>query len=202
MSLWLADRPLVLASGSAVRRQLLTNAGIPVEVRPAEIDERWIERANAALSPPELAASLAHAKGADVAQQFPDRVVLAADQTMACEGRVYHKPKDRAAARAHIDSLLGRNHELHAALALFVAGECVFETCQTARLTMRAASADFIERYLDLAGDRVFSSVGGYQLERIGVHLFEKIDGDYFTILGLPMLPLLMFLRANQYVAR
>nr|WP_208408185.1 Maf family protein [Variibacter gotjawalensis] len=198
--MWRLPEPLILASGSSVRRQLLTNAGIPVDVHPANIDERAIEKSASDLSPPQLAARLAHAKGEHVAQQFPSRVVLAADQTMACGDRVYHKPTDLAAAHAQITSLLGRTHELHAAIALFANGRCVFEGCETARLTMRDATPDFVGRYLDLAGEKVFTSVGGYQLEGIGVQLFEKIEGDYFTILGLPLLPLLKFLQSKQYV--
>lgn len=200
MSLWLADRPLVLASGSVVRRQLLENTGIPVEVRPAAIDERAAERAAGGLTPSALAAHLAHAKGTHVAQQFPDRLVLAADQTMACAGRIFHKPADRATARAQIDALLGRTHELHAAIALFADGICIFETCDTARLTMRSCSPRFVEQYLDMAGAGVTQSVGGYQLEGIGVQLFSEIAGSYFTILGLPLLPLLNFLQSRQYV--
>jgi septum formation protein len=200
MSLWTAPYPLVLASGSRIRRQLLENAGIPLEIRPADIDERAVETAAGDAPPAEIAQALALAKGASVAAGMRDRIVLAADQTMACGSRVYHKPSDRAAAHEQIASLLGRTHELHAAVAVFVDGEPRFQHCETARLAMRDASPSFIDRYLDLAGEAAFSSVGGYQLEGIGIHLFERIEGDYFTILGLPMLSLLRFLQKQQYV--
>jgi septum formation protein len=128
------------------------------------------------------------------------RPVLGADQTLACGDRRFSKPADRAAAAEQLRGLRGRTHELHSAIALVRDGEALFELVDTARLTMRDFSDRFLEDYLDMAGDAALASVGGYQLEGIGIHLFERVEGDYFTILGLPLLPLLAFLRRNGFV--
>jgi septum formation protein len=201
MGLWRAEQPLVLASRSAVRLALLQAAEIPCEVVPADIDERALERDAGAVAPAKLAALLADAKARTVARGRPGRLVLGADQTLACGERVFSKPPDRSGARAQLSALRGRAHELHAAMALWCGGDCVFAHVATARLTMRTFSDAFLEDYLDEAGGKALESVGGYQLEGLGVHLFERIEGDYFTILGLPLLPLLAFLRRDGHVA-
>jgi septum formation protein len=198
--LWRPAEPLVLASRSAVRRLMLEAAGLPVDIRPAEIDERALEQTFGSAHPPEIASRLAAAKAGQVAAALQGRIVLGADQTLSCDGRAYFKPEGPAAARAQLASLRGRSHELHAAVAV-VANGAAFEHCATARLTMRDFSDDFLDRYIALAGAAATASVGGYQLEGIGIHLFERIEGDYFTILGLPLLPLLDFLRTAGYVA-
>jgi septum formation protein len=128
------------------------------------------------------------------------RPVLGADQTLACGEQRFTKPADRGAAAIQLRTLRGRTHELHSALALVRDGAVLFECLQTARLTMRNLSDAFIENYLDMLGDAALSSVGAYQLEGIGVHLFERVEGDYFTILGLPLLPLLDFLRRQGFL--
>jgi nucleoside triphosphate pyrophosphatase len=201
MGLWLASAALVLASGSAVRRKLLEAAGIPVEVQPASLDERAIEAAAPSNNPSAVAALLARAKALQVAKGNPRRLVVGADQTLALGARRFDKPADRAAARAQLQALAGRTHELHAAVAVARDENVLFEHVAVARLTMRPLSDAVLERYLDAAGAAVAASVGGYQLEALGVHLFERIEGDHFTILGLPLLPLLAYLRTEGSLA-
>jgi septum formation protein len=195
MPLWLADKPLVLASKSASRRALLQGAGIPIEVLAADIDERGIE-ANANLADPgAVAALLAREKAIAVSVQQPGRLVIGADQTLALGQRRFSKPDDRTTAREQLKALRGQLHALHSAVAIVRDGKPVFEHCAVARLTMRAFSDGFLESYLDAAGDAVTGSVGAYQVEGLGVQLFERIEGDHSTILGLPLLPVLAALR-------
>jgi septum formation protein len=199
-SLWLAADPLVLASRSQVRQALLKAAGIPVEVRPADLDERRLEAG--APAPGAVAALLARAKASAVARTNPGRLTLGADQTLALGGKRFTKPADRAAARAQLAALAGRTHELHSAIAFVQDGTVLFEHVGIARLTMRALSDDFLDRYLDAAGSSATASVGAYQLEGFGVQLFERIDGDYFTVLGLPLLAALDFVRRQGCLLR
>ena len=201
MPLWIADQPLVLASRSDVRGKILAAAGLRFEIRPAQIDERAEE---AKLGEPDATAAarhLARVKADAVARANPGRLVLGADQTLARGNRRFSKPADRAAAADQLRTQRGRSHELNSALALVRDGEALFTHVDTARLTMRDFSDVFLEDYLDMVGDGATASVGAYQLESIGIHLFERVEGDYFTILGLPLLPLLAFLRANGFVA-
>src|SRR6478736_3803226 len=202
MAFWLAPAPLILASRSATRRRLLEAAGIPIELCPADLDERALEGNAVPQSPTAVAALLAREKAAMVAKAHPDRLVLGADQTLALGAKRFSKSPDRLAARAQLQALRGRTHELHAAIAFVQDEAVVFEHVETARLTMRAFSDDFLNRYLDTVGDAVLASVGGYQLEGLGVQLFESIEGDYFTILGLPILQALDFLRRQGCLAR
>jgi septum formation protein len=195
MPLWLADRPLVLASKSEIRRALLADAGIPVEIAPADVDERGIEERAATRDAGEIALVLARAKAHAIAARLPGRLVLGADQTLALGERRFSKPSDRAAARDQLKALRGQTHELHTAVALARDGAIVFEHRELARLTMRAFSDGFLGSYLDAMGGAVMASVGGYQLEKAGVQLFERIDGDHFVILGLPLVALLAYLR-------
>ena len=201
MTVWLASAPLVLASRSAARCAVLEAAGIPIELCPADLDERALEAAATAADPTAIAAMLAREKASLVGKSHPGRLVLGADQTLALGPKRFSKPADRMAARAQLQALRGRSHELHAALAFVGDGAVVFEHVETARLTMRHFSDDFLDRYLDAIGDAVLASVGCYQLEGIGVQLFERIEGDYFTILGLPLLPALDFLRRRGCLA-
>jgi septum formation protein len=195
MPLWLADRPLVLASKSEIRRALLADAGIPIEVSPADINERGIEQRAATRDAGDIALILARGKAQAVAARLPARLVLGADQTLALGQRRFSKPSDRAAARDQLKALRGQTHELHTAIALARDGEIVFEHREVARLTMRAFSDAFLESYLDAVGGAATASVGGYQLEKAGIQLFERIDGDHFVILGLPLTALLRYLR-------
>jgi septum formation protein len=201
MPLWLADQPLVLASKSAIRGEILRAAGLAIEVCPADIDERTIEQGSAARDPGEIAALLAREKARAVAARLPDRVVLGADQTLALGERRFSKPTDRAAARGQLTLLRGQTHQLHTAIALVRDGVILFEHREAARLTMRVFSDRFLEHYLDAAGAAVTASVGGYQLEKTGIQLFERVDGDHFVILGLPLLPLLLHLRQAGWLA-
>jgi len=201
MSLWRAE-PLVLASKSSVRRALLEAAGIPLTIEPAAIDERAIESSKAAsASAANVALSLAREKALEVARRRSKSTVLGADQTLALGARRFSKPANALAAREQLKALSGKTHELHAAVAVAQGGEIVFETVATARLTVRPLSESFLDAYLAAAGERVSSSVGAYQLERLGVHLFERVEGDHFTILGLPLLPLLAYFRSAGLVA-
>jgi septum formation protein len=194
---WQAEAALILASKSAARQALLAAARIPFETIAGAIDERAVEApllANGA-SPAKIAACLAEAKARAVALLRPGRLVLGADQTLGFEHRTFAKPATLAEARAQLLRFSGKTHELHSALCLLRDDRILFETVATARLTCRAYGADFIDRYIEAAGDAVLESVGSYQIEGLGIHLFDKIDGDHATILGLPLLPLLAFLR-------
>jgi septum formation protein len=197
MSLWLAAAPLLLASRSAARRALLEAAGIAIEVRPADIDERGIEAAAASRTPTAVAALLAREKAVAAARLNPGRLTLGADQTLSLGARRFTKPSDRAAARDQLRALSGQTHELHSAVAFVKDATVLFEHVDSARLTMRAISERLLDCYLDAAGSAATASVGAYQIEGPGIQLFERVDGDYFTVLGLPLLPALEFLRRH-----
>lgn len=188
---------LVLASGSKIRAELLKNAGLTIDIDPAGVDERAVEAPllEAGFPPEDLASVLAEAKANDVSRRRPGDLVIGADQILAFEGERRTKPEDMEAARRQLLAFSGKTHELLSAVVISKDGEAIWRQVSTARLTMRDLSPAFVGHYLAAAGDVVLSSVGAYQLEGPGVQLFEKIDGDYFTILGLPMLPLLGQLR-------
>src|ERR1700687_3219329 len=203
MGLWLADAPLVLASQSSARRMLLTAAGVPVDAHPADIDERGLESAAMAQwAGGAVAALLAREKAIAVESRYRGRLTLGADQTLTLDGKRFAKPADRKAARAQLRELCGRTHELHSAVAFVQHGAVLFEYVAMARLTMRNFSDDFLELYLDAVGDAATASVGAYQIEGRGVQLFERVDGDYFTVLGLPLMEALEFLRRIGCLAR
>jgi septum formation protein len=201
MPLWLADQPLVLASKSASRGAILRAAGLAIEVCPADINERMIEQGSAARDPDAIAALLAREKARTISARLAGRIVLGADQTLALGEQRFSKPTDRTAAREQLKLLRGQTHELHTAIALVREDVILFEHRETARLTMRAFSDRFLEDYLDAAGADVTASVGGYQLEKTGIQLFERVEGDHFVILGLPLLPLLQHLRQAGWLA-
>lgn len=202
MPLWLAAAPLVLASRSSVRRTLLAEAGIPIEVCPADVDERGLEAGAPLQAPVAIAALLAREKAAVIAQRMPGRLILGADQTLSLDGERFVKPADRSAARAQLRTLSGRTHELYSAIAFVQDGTVLSEHVGVARLTMRALSERFLDDYLDAVGDAATASVGAYQLEGLGIQLFERIDGDYFTVLGLPLTTALDVLRRRGYLAQ
>ena len=189
--------PLILASQSPFRRMLMDNAGLVFEAEAARIDERAVEAALAARnpSPQDVAETLAIEKARDVSARHPGALVIGSDQTLSLEGLVFHKPADMAEAKSHLASMSGRTHSLNCGIALVRGGETLWSHVSVAHLTMRPLSEDFIDRHLARVGEKVLASVGAYQLEGEGVQLFERIDGDYFTILGLPLLPLLAKLR-------
>jgi septum formation protein len=202
MPLWISSKPLILASKSAVRRRILAAAGVPVEVRAAPIDERAVEARSHVHEAAEVARVLAGAKAHTVAAEMPARIVLGADQTLTLDGQRFSKPTDRDSARVQLMALRGKTHRLHTALTIVRDGVVLFEHSDSAALTMRGFSDRFVESYLDTAGAAAYASVGGYQIENVGTHLFERIEGDYFTILGLPLLPLLAYFRDSGVVAR
>ncbi len=179
---------------------MLEAAGIAVEVRPADIDERGVEATAPAGDAGAAAALLARAKANAIAAAMPGRLVLGADQTLALGAQRFSKPADRAAAGAQLRALAGRTHELHSAVAFVRDGAVLFEHVGVARLAMRPLSEAFIDAYLDAAGAAATASVGAYQLEGLGVQLFDRVDGDYFTVLGLPLLPALEFLRRQGFL--
>jgi len=201
MSLWRGKHPIILASQSRARQTLLANAGIAFEAVAAEIDERAVQQASGLLSPGEIAALLAREKALSVSVRQSDKYVVGADQTLALGFRLFSKPAARVAAAEQLRALAGQRHELHSAVAVAQGGEVVFEAASIARMTMRSLGEAEIDAYLNEAGEAVTTSVGAYQLEGLGVHLFEQIEGDHFTILGLPLLPLLAFLRSEGLLA-
>ncbi len=201
MSLWRGKYPLILASQSRARQILLANAGIAFEAVAAEINERAVQQASSLSAPGDIAARLAREKALSVSMHQPGKFVIGADQTLALGTRLFSKPASRAQAAEQLRMLAGRSHELHSAVAVARDGKILFEGADVARMTMRRLGETEIEVYLDEAGAAVTTSVGAYQLEGLGVHLFERIEGDHFTILGLPLLPLLAFLRSERLLA-
>jgi septum formation protein len=197
MTLWRGKHPLILASQSRARQMLLANAGISFEAIPADLDERTIQQSSGLSAPGDIAALLAREKALLVSSQQPGRFVVGADQTLALGVRLFSKPAGRVQAAEQLRALAGHSHELHSAVAVARDGKILFEAIATARMTMRQLGDAEIDAYLDQAGEVVTSSVGAYQLEGLGVHLFERIEGDHFTILGLPLLPLLSFLAGH-----
>jgi septum formation protein len=201
MTLWRGPKALILASQSRARKMLLANAGLPFEAMPADIDERAIQKNSKVAAPGEIAGLLAREKALWVSQRKAGHYVIGADQTLALGDRLFNKPGDRAAAAEQIRTLSGQTHALHSAIAVALDGRIMFETVVVAGMTMRSLGDADITAYLDAAGEAVTQSVGAYQLEGPGVHLFERIEGDHFTILGLPLLPLLGFLRSQHLLA-
>src|SRR5438105_6989822 len=201
MPFWLGKEPLMLASNSEIRRSILLAAGIPLEVVSAEIDERAVAARASASDPGDIAALLAREKALAVAARLPGRLVLGADQTLALGSRVFSKTENIAGARAQLKLLRGKSHFLHSAIALARDDSLVFEDSASASLTMRNFSDEFLELYLAAAASTVTTSVGAYQVENLGIHLFDEIAGDHFTILGLPLLRLLHALRREGFVA-
>lgn len=201
-----SSSPLILASGSETRRQMLFRAGLTFRVVPANVDERAIQRAVQEEDPEadgsEIAMRLAAAKAEAVSGKFPEALVIGADQVLTYDEKVYEKPTDIEAARRQLAELRGRQHHLHSAIALARGGEAVWEGVDVAVLTMRRFTDTFLDAYLEEVGDKVCTSVGAYQLEGLGIQLFESIDGDYFTILGLPLLMLLDVLREEGVVRK
>lgn len=188
---------LVLASSSPFRRALMENAGLSFAAIAAEIDERALEAGleEGKASPDRVALELARAKAVDVSRNIPGAVVIGSDQTMSLGDRVYHKPGSIEEAKRQVLSLSGQTHRLNSAVALARDGGIMWDHISHADLTVRSLSERFVEGYVARCGEKLLGSVGAYQLEGEGIQLFSEIRGDYFTILGLPMLPLLQKLR-------
>jgi septum formation protein len=198
MTLWRGKYPLILASKSRARQVLLASAGISFEAVAADIDERAVQKASGLSLPADIAALLSRDKALSVSARKPGRFVVGADQTLALGTRLFSKPGGRTEAAEQLRALAGHSHKLHSAVAVARDGKILFSDVSAARMAMRPLSGAEIEAYLDEAGEAVTSSVGAYQLEGLGVHLFERIEGDHFTILGLPMFRLLGFLRGQE----
>jgi septum formation protein len=200
---WLDDSALVLASGSPARRMLLEACGVPLDIIKPRVDEKAIA-ANLLEnrhSPAEIAIALAHAKAEAVALKHPQRLVLAADQTLDLDGSLFMKPSDRAVARTQLLRLCGKPHQLHSTAALRRGETVLWAGISSATLVMRDLGSEFLERYLDAMGSRVTDTVGGYEIEALGPHLFSEIVGDHATILGLPLFGVLYALREAGVLA-
>jgi septum formation protein len=189
--------PIILASGSPYRRKLLESAGIEFAVVKPDLDERAVEAplVGSGVTPKEVALILAEAKATAVSEARRDALVIGSDQTLSLGDELFHKPIDMEGARRHLLKLSGRTHHLNSAISLVRNGEIVWHHVSVARMTMRELDPGFIGRHLAAVGDIALTSVGAYQIEGRGIQLFERIEGDYFTIVGLPLLPLLAALR-------
>jgi septum formation protein len=196
--------PLILASGSATRAKLLRGAGVVLETAVPAIDEAELKASlrQEGASAARVAETLAELKAQRISPRFPGRLVLGSDQMLECDGVWLDKPETRETARAQLKRLRGRSHSLITSAVLVRNGERIWHATDRAELRMRAFSDEFVERYLDQAGDDVLHSVGAYQLEGLGAQLFERVTGDFFTILGLPLLPVLAILREHGIVGR
>ena len=189
---------VILASGSRVRARLLRNAGVDFDVLTADVDEVVLKQQHSSSAAGDLAQILAQAKAINVSEGNKEALVIGTDQILECDGKLFDKPVGEEGVRSHLKVLRGRDHRLISAVCVAEAGEIVWSETAIATLTVRDFDEDYIEHYIKEAGPEVQSSVGAYRLEGVGVQLFEKIVGDYFTILGLPMLPLLGYLRQRR----
>jgi septum formation protein len=196
---WREPKSLVLASKSSARAALLKQTGIPFVTAAAEIDERTVEAPlrQAGAAARDIAAHLAKAKAGAGAPQHQDHLVLGADQTLALGDQMFTKPAHREEALEQLRALSGREHELHSAICLMRADDILFETVETAHMKMRTLGEPFLTAYASEVGPALTASVGAYQVEGLGIQLFDSIAGDHSTILGLPLIPLLAFLRRN-----
>lgn len=192
------SKTLILASKSASRRAMLDAAGVAYESIPADIDERAVEAGLAGASPAEVADALAVAKAAAVAGMHPQALVIGSDSLVICAGRRFDKPRSREEAAAHLRFFSGKVMELHSAAALVQDDGCLWSDASLARLNVRALSDKFIEYYLTLEWPAIAHTVGAFRIEGPGVQLFERIEGDQFTVLGMPLLPLLGALREER----
>lgn len=184
---------IILASTSAIRQQLLKNAGVVFSCQSPAVDEEEYKLKHCCLNPQELAVALAELKAKSI--KSPNTIIIGADQTLSCNGRLFNKANTLEEAKTYLQALRGETHQLHSAISINLAGETQFSTVDSAHLTMRNFSDHFLDNYIASSGKEILSSVGCYQLEKQGAQLFEKIEGDYFTILGFPLLPCLAFLR-------
>lgn len=203
MTMAVTGDPVVLASQSSARRRMLEAAGVAIIVAPAGIDETSLKTlAQQRGDTVERAAEmLALAKSVAGGRAHPNRLVVGSDQMLECEGRWYDKPRDLGQARDQLRALSGRTHRLVSAVAVTRGGAPLWRHTDAARLTVRRLGDEFLDRYLAAVGDAALASVGAYQLEGLGAQLFDAVEGDYFTVLGMPLLPLLGFLRGEGVLA-
>lgn len=195
--------PLILASASATRRKLLEGSGLTFSTKSSDLDEAAMRTAmglEGTVEPSDVAEVLARGKAEDVSAQSGDAFVIGGDQVMAAGGKIYGKPQSMEDARARLLDLSGKSHQLHTAVVIATGGASVWAYTDVATLTMRRLSPEFVGRYLAAAGEGVLGAVGAYQIESLGIQLFEKIEGDFFSILGLPLLPLLDALRRERAI--
>ncbi|WP_336279105.1 Maf family nucleotide pyrophosphatase [Bartonella sp. CB175] len=191
---------LILASLSSYRAQLLKKAGLSFLIEGASFDEREIAKNTSPINPKDLSCFLAREKAKNVSDRFPNSLVIGCDQVLDLEGKVLHKVANNEDAYQRLCLLSGKTHFLHSAVALFKNGQEIWVEAFSAHMSVRPLSSEFIERYLERVGTDVLNSVGVYQIEGEGIQLFEKFDGDFFTIIGLPLLPLLVKLRHLGYI--
>ena len=199
-----ATSSVILASGSRFRAAMLRAAGVPFTVLVPGVDEAAVRESLGAegATAEDVAIALGELKAVAVSRRHPDALVIGSDQMLDCNGVWFEKTVDRDHARASLAALAGRDHRLVTSAVVTRGGERIWHVSQSVRMRMRPLSEDFIDRYLDAVGDDVRSSVGAYQLEGLGAQLFTAVEGDYFTVLGLPLLPLLDFLRVHGVLAR
>lgn len=192
----------VLASGSKTRAELLENTGLSFEIDPARIDEASIRAVfeEEETDPADVAEILAEAKAIEISKAHNDHIVIGCDQVLALGDEIFAKPKTKDEAYAHLFKLRGKTHRLISAIVLVKNQNVIWRHSDTAELTMREFSPEFLGQYMSLCGDRIFQTPGSYQLESVGVHLFSEIKGDYFSILGFPLLPLLDHLRQEGFI--
>lgn len=193
---------VILASSSKSRAMLLRNAGMTFEICPPNVDEEEVKHSlqAAGASAAETAVSLAELKAMRISRQFPDHYIIGGDQMLECNSVWFDKPSDRDHARAHLAALRGKTHSLHNAVCVVKTSAVLWHHVNEAKLSMRAFSDEFLDQYMADTGDEILWSVGAYQLENMGAQLFNKVEGDFFSILGLPLLPLLDFLRGHKVV--
>jgi len=191
---------IILASTSKIRGKILSAAGIKFSMFNSELDEEKAKRSLTELSPRKISLELARLKSEKISRQHPKAMTIGADQVLGFENQIFNKPVSRADAEKQLSMLRNATHTLYSAVSCAIAGAEVWNHCSEARLTMRDFTPEFLSSYLDGTPADYLSSVGAYKLEESGIQLFEKIEGDYFTILGLPILPLLGFLRQRGII--
>ena len=191
---------LILASTSQIRKQILLQAGLNFSSEAPKLDEEKLKQALAPIAPHKLAARLSELKSLSLCESHPKSLILGADQTLSLNGKLFNKPANLDEARQHLETLRGQTHTLHSSLTISQNGNVIWQYSEDANLTMRQFSNQYLKNYLNYSGNEILSSVGAYKLEHSGIQLFERIEGDYFTILGLPLLPLLAFLRQQKQI--
>lgn len=192
---------IILASNSKIRAELLENTGLSFEIQPANIDEAAIREIfkTEEMDPADVAEVLAETKATEISKKNPDALVIGCDQVLALGDEIFEKPKNKDEAQNTLFKLRGKTHTLISAVVLVKNNEVIWRYSENANLKMHEFSPEFLGQYMALCGDKILSSVGAYQLESFGIHLFEEIKGDYFTVLGFPILALLKFLRSKGY---